>query len=89
VKPRRLIGLGLFTRFGLGQMSAWLMLRGECPNASTMSALSTFGPVMSLFGGLWLIHRFVQRNHTLMTTIELSQQRRMGISIGVNRRFTN
>ncbi len=64
MKPRRLIGLGLFTGFGLGQISAWLMLRGECPDASTMIALSTFGSGMSLFGGLWLIHLFVQRNRT-------------------------
>jgi hypothetical protein len=61
VKPRRLIGVGLFTGFGIGQLSAWLMLRGECANAPGMNALSTFGPGMSLFGGLWLIYLFVQR----------------------------
>jgi hypothetical protein len=64
VKPRRLIGVGLFTGFGIGQMSAWLMLRGECANAPGMIALSTFGPGMSLFGGLWLIYLFVEGNRT-------------------------
>ena len=64
MKPRKLIGLGLFTGFGIGQLSAWLMLRPECPNAAGMIALSTFGLGMSLLGGLWLICLFVQRNRT-------------------------
>jgi hypothetical protein len=45
-------------------MSAWLMLRGDCANASAMIVLSTFGPGMALYGGLRLIYLFVQRNRT-------------------------
>jgi hypothetical protein len=45
-------------------MSAWLMLRGECPNASAMDALSIFGPGMSLTGVLMMIYLFVQNNRT-------------------------
>jgi hypothetical protein len=44
-------------------MSAWLMLRGECPNAA-MGALSIFGPGMSLTGALLMIYLFVQNNRT-------------------------
>jgi hypothetical protein len=64
MKPRRLIGLGLFTGFGIGQMSAWLMLRTECHNASAMDALSTFGAGMTAFGLLWIGYTLVARNHS-------------------------
>jgi len=64
MKPRKLIGLGLFTGVGIGQLCAWLMLRAACPNAGGMIALSTFGLGMSLLGGLWLVCLFVQRNRT-------------------------
>lgn len=52
MSSRRLIGLGLFMGFGLGQTFAWLLLRGECSSAPAMIALSTFGPGMSLCGVL-------------------------------------
>jgi hypothetical protein len=52
---RGLVGVGLFIGFGLGQTVAWLFLRGTCPNAPGMIALSTFGPGMSALGLLWLI----------------------------------
>ena len=60
MKPRRLIGMGLFTGFGLGQTSAWLMLRGECHNG--MIALSTFGLGMSVYGAL-IIYLSLRRVH--------------------------
>jgi hypothetical protein len=62
VNPQRLIGLGLWTGMGIGQMTAWLMLRGECPNASAMIALSTFGPGMSVAGALWIAYLFLKKS---------------------------
>jgi len=64
VKPRSLVGVGLYLGFGLGQMSAWWMLRADCHNASAMAALSNFGPGMSITGLLWLIYEMYQRNRT-------------------------
>lgn len=54
MNARRLVGVGLFTGFGLGQTVAWLFLRGDCGSAAGMTALSTFGLGMTLFGVIWL-----------------------------------
>lgn len=62
MNPRRLIGLGLFTGFGIGQLTAWLMLRSECQNAPGMIALSTFGVGMTTFGLLMIGYEFLARN---------------------------
>jgi hypothetical protein len=62
VTPRRLIGVGWFTGFGIGQTSAWLFLRGHCLNAPGMIALSTFGPGMTVVGVVWMVYLFRRRN---------------------------
>ena len=62
MKPRRLIGLGLFTGFGMGQLTGWLMLRAECHNAAGMIALSTFGIGMTTFGVLSIGHLLLAKN---------------------------
>ena len=63
MKPGRLIGLGLFTGFGMGQLTAWLMLRAECHNAAGMIALSTFGVGMTTFGLLRIGYLVLAKNH--------------------------
>jgi hypothetical protein len=63
MKEWRFVGPGLFTGFWMGQISAWLMLRGECPNAPGMTALSTFGAGMSVFGAL-MIYLAIRRSRT-------------------------
>ena len=62
VNTQRLIGVGLWTGFGIGQLTAWLMLRGECPDASAMIALSTFGPGMSAVGAVWIAYMLLMKN---------------------------
>jgi len=52
VKLSTLIGAALFMGVGGGETFSWLLLRGECPNAPGMIALSTFGPGMMTFGAL-------------------------------------
>jgi len=63
MKPGRLVGLGLFTGFGIGQLTAWLMLRPECHNAAGMLALSTFGIGMTAFGLLRIGHLLLAKNN--------------------------
>jgi hypothetical protein len=52
MKINRLFGWGVFAGFGLGQLSAWLILHRECPQAPGLTALSTFGVGMSALGML-------------------------------------
>ena len=63
MNERRLIGSGLFTGIGLGQTIAWLFLRGGCPNASGMIALSTFGPLMSVAGIVYIVNALRNRRN--------------------------
>jgi len=60
MNPRHLIGLGLYTGIGLGQMFAWLILHGDSSHAAGMTALSTFGPGMSITGALWIVWVFAR-----------------------------
>jgi hypothetical protein len=57
---RQLFGLGLFIGVGVGQTFAWLTLREHCPNAPGMTALSTFGPGMSVVGTVRMIYLFLK-----------------------------
>jgi hypothetical protein len=57
---RSWLGLGLFIGIGFGQTTAWLFLRGVCPSAPGMIALSTFGPGMTITGLLLLSRRVME-----------------------------
>jgi len=57
MKTNRLVGWGIFAGFGLGQLSAWLILHRECPQAPGLIALSSFGVGMSAFGILMMFLR--------------------------------
>ncbi len=54
MKTNRLVGWGVFAGFGLGQLSASLILRPECPRAPGLIALSTFGAGLSAVGILMM-----------------------------------
>jgi hypothetical protein len=56
MNARRLIGSGVIAGFGFGQLTAWTMLRGECPGAPGLIALSSFGVGMSAFGLLMMFY---------------------------------
>ncbi len=49
MRARRFFGWGGIAGFGFGQTTAWLLVRTECPHASGLVALSSFGPGMLAF----------------------------------------
>jgi hypothetical protein len=52
MKTARLSGRGIFAGFGLGQLTAWLLVHNDCPQAPELIALSDFGIGMFVFAML-------------------------------------
>jgi hypothetical protein len=50
MKDLQLIGMGAFTGFGMGQLSAWMFLHNDCPKTAGLHTLSIFGVGMTAYG---------------------------------------